>query len=501
MQGGLRGRFFEGIHFGGNLSVVSLTPRPTASPMSRLLLARQSDEDLISLLRAHDAGAFEELVERYRAELLRVCRRMVGSREDAEDVLQEVFTSAYFAIVADERPIICRPWLHRIAKNRCLNWLRQRPAIEPLAGEAGRRDYLARAGTAETAQLNAEMRNIFGDLLDLPRPQREALVRYELGGESYEEIARAMGSSLPSVRSLLLRARSNLVEVSQARIVSCIEIRTELAGRDAGAPLRGVTRRHLKLCESCARFGKKPRWALHALPFGPGAVASFGSTSGTAALGPAAGGVTVGVGGLVAKAAAGLAVLALAGAGAVAIEHSHVTRAPDRSSSSGPSAPPVSRSQPVAPPLRIEPRPLRGWHATASTGPARRGKAVDGGPQMAQPQHPAVSETSITPAASQLLNRRTRPLPGSGSTTERTRPAAQLAPARPASGSGSASTSVASTGTSSSQSSTTTSGATTTTTSSTTSSTTTTAAAPSTPGSVSGTGGPASSSSGPAAPY
>ena len=50
---------------------------------------------------------------------------MVSSREDAEDVLQEVFAASYNAMLADERPINARPWLYRIARNRCLNHLRR----------------------------------------------------------------------------------------------------------------------------------------------------------------------------------------------------------------------------------------------------------------------------------------------------------------------------------------------------------------------------------------
>ena len=50
---------------------------------------------------------------------------MLGSTEDAEDVLQEVFAAAYNAMLADDRPINARPWLYRIARNRCLNHLRR----------------------------------------------------------------------------------------------------------------------------------------------------------------------------------------------------------------------------------------------------------------------------------------------------------------------------------------------------------------------------------------
>ena len=82
------------------------------------LLRLQSDERLIALVRRGNHAAFEALVGRYQSRLLAFCRHMLGSREDAEDVLQEVFAAAFNAILADSRAINVRPWLYRIARNR-----------------------------------------------------------------------------------------------------------------------------------------------------------------------------------------------------------------------------------------------------------------------------------------------------------------------------------------------------------------------------------------------
>src|SRR5262245_47585284 len=89
------------------------------------LLRLQSDERLVSLTRRGNPAAYEALVGRYQARLLAFCRHMLGSREDAEDVLQEVFAAAFNAMLADDRPINVRPWLYRIARNRSLNHLRR----------------------------------------------------------------------------------------------------------------------------------------------------------------------------------------------------------------------------------------------------------------------------------------------------------------------------------------------------------------------------------------
>src|SRR5713101_2605465 len=96
-----------------------------SSPLLRL----QSDERLVALIRRGNHGAFEALVSRYQSRLHAFCRHMLGSREDAEDVLQEVFAAAFNAMQADERPLNVRPWLYRIARNRSLNHLRKASAV------------------------------------------------------------------------------------------------------------------------------------------------------------------------------------------------------------------------------------------------------------------------------------------------------------------------------------------------------------------------------------
>jgi RNA polymerase sigma factor (sigma-70 family) len=131
------------------------------SPLLRL----QSDERLIALTRRGNEHAFEALVGRYQARLLAFCRHMLNSREDAEDVLQEVFAAAFNAIVADERPINVRPWLYRIARNRSLNHLRKQTAI----GVDSMDVHLSEHGltTADKVHKREEFRQLMEDVQDL----------------------------------------------------------------------------------------------------------------------------------------------------------------------------------------------------------------------------------------------------------------------------------------------------------------------------------------------
>src|SRR5687768_5839699 len=87
--------------------------------------------DLMTRARAGDADAFRELTEPYRRELQVHCYRMLGSLQDAEDVLQETLLAAWQGLGEFEGRASIRTWLYRIATNRCLNALRsasRRPA-------------------------------------------------------------------------------------------------------------------------------------------------------------------------------------------------------------------------------------------------------------------------------------------------------------------------------------------------------------------------------------
>ncbi|MGB0092053.1 MAG: RNA polymerase sigma factor, partial [Solirubrobacteraceae bacterium] len=152
--------------------------------------------------------AFTVLVKRYETRLLAFCRQMLRSREDAEDVVQEVFVAAFNAMIADDRPINVQPWLYRIARNRSLNHLRRIKAIsvDPMEmpeAEIG-------ASTADTVHRREELRLLVGDIQKLPETQRSALVLREMEALSYDEIAEVMDKSVPSVKSLLVRARVSL---------------------------------------------------------------------------------------------------------------------------------------------------------------------------------------------------------------------------------------------------------------------------------------------------
>jgi RNA polymerase sigma factor (sigma-70 family) len=371
------------------------------SPLLRL----QTDERLIALTRRGHHGAFEALVQRYQPRLLAFCRHMLGSQEDAEDVLQEVFAAAFNAILGDDRAINARPWLYRIARNRSLNHLRRPQPAGQDSMDVFERD--GGATTADTVHKREEFRQIVADVHELPETQRTALLLREIDALSYDQIAQAMDTTIPSVKSLLVRARVSLAEAAESRLLTCAEVRLELGQVAEGlARTTAPVRRHLKTCDRCRTFRCELRKTTRALaavfPIGPliflkklwvakagvggagaaGAAASGGAVGGTGMAGvavTAAGGLTAGgavsagVSTLASKAAAGMAAAVIVTAGAVEVKH-------------------VSERQLAPPPPQVAAAPAP---RPSPEPPPPVARPAESQPREAQPEVEPVAETVV----------------------------------------------------------------------------------------------------------
>lgn len=202
----------------------------------------QSDEQLIAALRRGEHSAFDTLASRYEKRLLRFCHQILRSREDAEDALQDVLACAFNALVADERTIQLRPWLYRIARNRCINQLRRASSV----GADTIDDQRADSGQTviDKVLTRQNFRDLVTDVKALPDTQRVALLLREIDGFTYERIAVAMDTTVPAVKSLLVRARLGLLNSAGVRdapagtpeAVAQTRRRRAKARSDAGPP-------------------------------------------------------------------------------------------------------------------------------------------------------------------------------------------------------------------------------------------------------------------------
>ncbi len=265
------------------------------------LLRLRSDEQLVALFRAGNDAAFSVIHDRYRQRLFAYSRQMLGgSRQDAEDALQDVFLRAYSSLRSNDRPLSLRAWLYRVAHNRCIDHLR-RPT--PPAADLFDTSRKPLHDPMDELVRREDLRQLVADVRRLPDQQRSALLMREMDGMSYAELADALGVSLQAVKSLLVRARIGLVEAVEARDTACVEIRADLSNAfDRGVRASGLARRHIRDCDGCGEYKKQLR-TVH---------------QGLAVLGPGSSGVLASALKVIGLGGAGSAGAATAGGGAAA---------------------------------------------------------------------------------------------------------------------------------------------------------------------------------------
>jgi RNA polymerase sigma-70 factor (ECF subfamily) len=181
---------------------------------------RLNDQELIRKITAGDEAAFKHLVDLYHTAVIGTCYRILGNREDAEDVAQEAFVQVHRKVSSFRGDSKLSTWLYRVAVNLSLNQLRKKKwnsyfgiltlserRVEEAAGavEAPAPSRPDRAFEAdERARLLSEA------LAALPEKQRAAIVLHKSEGLSHEEVAQVLGVSISSVESLIHRARRKL---------------------------------------------------------------------------------------------------------------------------------------------------------------------------------------------------------------------------------------------------------------------------------------------------
>lgn len=282
---------------------VSETAPGVASPSAWAPRRLLSDARLVRLAQRGDQRAFEAIFERYHQELYRYCRAILRDPDEAQDALQSTMASALRSLPGDEREIVLRPWLYRVAHNEAISILRQRgPSEDP-----DRLPDPAVPGADLEAEARERLRSLVADLDQLPERQRGALVMRELNGLSYAEIALAIAATEAAARQAVYEARVSLRELSRGREMECETARHALSERDGRLLRNRRLRAHLRACEACQGFQmaiSQRRADLRVLcPPLPAVVASgllssaLGGTA-TGGLGPASGAVSGGAAGM-----------------------------------------------------------------------------------------------------------------------------------------------------------------------------------------------------------
>ena len=190
-------------------------------------LVMDTDLSLVERLQRGDATALERLIERHGSRVYRLAYQITRNEADAEEVVQDVFLAVFRKIHTFEGRAALGSWLYRVATNAALIKRRSRRAdrevpLEPqppsfLADghRAGDPAYLATdwSDTPEAELLSRETREILHRTIDgLPDAYRAVLVLRDIEGLSNEEVAEAVGDTVPAVKSRIHRARMVLRE-------------------------------------------------------------------------------------------------------------------------------------------------------------------------------------------------------------------------------------------------------------------------------------------------
>jgi RNA polymerase sigma-70 factor, ECF subfamily len=181
---------------------------PSGSPLRQPV--RVTDDELVLAITSGDREAFATLVEREALMVYRVCYRVLGTVSDAEDAAQETFVQAYRALATFRGEGSLTGWLRRIATRQALRQAgRRRPTVQldPAAPGAPFTDAADPARLLMSAQEAEDVRLAVGGL---PEPYRETVVMRYFGELSLEEIARATGRPLGTVKTHLRRGLARL---------------------------------------------------------------------------------------------------------------------------------------------------------------------------------------------------------------------------------------------------------------------------------------------------
>ena len=180
------------------------------------------DQSFIALAKKNKDRAFSQLVEAYTGLVFNACLNTVRNREDAEDVVQEVFTAAYLSLEKFEGKSKLSTWLYSIALNKSKEFLRSKTRkkrfgiFTVLEKEDS---HFVPEGTINYEHPGVQLENkeraaVFFEAIDkLAENQKTAYTLHKVEGVSYAEIAEIMETSVSSVESLMFRAKKRLKEL------------------------------------------------------------------------------------------------------------------------------------------------------------------------------------------------------------------------------------------------------------------------------------------------
>ncbi len=177
------------------------------------------DADLVFKAQQGDLLAFDELVERYHGRIYGLTYNMTSNREDAEDLVQEVFVKAFNALPRFKGNSSFYTWVYRIAVNKTINYRKKRNRKRALSLDQFDQeiktddvyhDLTAKGSPLRNLSLTELQKKLNEALQALSEKHRTVVVMHDMQGIPHEEIAKVVGASVGTVRSRLFYARRQM---------------------------------------------------------------------------------------------------------------------------------------------------------------------------------------------------------------------------------------------------------------------------------------------------
>lgn len=177
------------------------------------------DLHLVHRSQAGDTAAYEELVRRYHGRIYGLVYSMVGSREDAEDLVQEVFVKAWKALGRFREQSGFYTWVYRIALNCTINFRKRRNRRQTVTFDEfdpdiktaeSYREFSSKGSVLRKMSLGEFQEKMNAALLKLSEKHRAVVIMHDVQGMAHGEIAGVMRCSEGTVRSRLFYAHKQL---------------------------------------------------------------------------------------------------------------------------------------------------------------------------------------------------------------------------------------------------------------------------------------------------
>lgn len=179
-----------------------------------------TEKNIIEQLKLKNAAVFSKLIDEYQQKVFGTCISFIPNKEDAEDLVQEVFVEVFNSIHKFKGNSKLSTWIYRITTNKCLEFIRKKNTkkrsgfLKPLFSDdfsIDKTNYFTEFNhpgfLLETKELNE---TLFRAINSLPETQCVVFTLHKVDGKSYQEITEITNRSLSSVESIMFRAKKNL---------------------------------------------------------------------------------------------------------------------------------------------------------------------------------------------------------------------------------------------------------------------------------------------------